>query len=87
MPLSRVAASARCLICCWVCVSLGVRYALKTIKKAKVKRADYLRREIDLLLTVRSEPKSPQSTAWSLEGAFRPGTAGPRRDITARPPG
>jgi serine/threonine protein kinase len=28
------------------------RYALKTIKKAKVKRADYLRREIDLLLTV-----------------------------------
>mmetsp|Transcript_4010 Transcript_4010/g.5291 ORF Transcript_4010/g.5291 Transcript_4010/m.5291 type:complete len:520 (+) Transcript_4010:88-1647(+) len=30
----------------------GVWYALKTIKKAKVKRADYLRREIDLLLTV-----------------------------------
>ena len=28
------------------------RYALKTIKKAKVKRVDYLRREIDLLLTV-----------------------------------
>ena len=27
-------------------------YALKTIKKAKVRRADYLRREIDLLLTV-----------------------------------
>lgn len=30
----------------------GVWYALKTIKKAKVKRADFLRREIDLLLTV-----------------------------------
>jgi len=30
----------------------GAWYALKTIKKAKVKRADFLRREIDLLLTV-----------------------------------
>lgn len=30
----------------------GEWYALKTIKKAKVKRSDYLRREIDLLLTV-----------------------------------
>lgn len=32
--------------------TLNNRYALKTIKKVKVKRADYLRREIDLLLTV-----------------------------------